>query len=63
MNIQFIDKMIMVISAISLGAATYWIQWANELQFARKHAMMRDYIIRHPERFPEPGTVLLIFLL
>ena len=53
----------MVISAISLGAATYWIQWANELQFARKHAMMRDYIIRHPERFPEPGTVLLIFLL
>ncbi|KAF3428979.1 hypothetical protein E2986_10966 [Frieseomelitta varia] len=47
----------MVISAISLGVASYWLQWSAELQFARKHAMMRDYIMRHPEHFPEPGII------
>ncbi|KOX76385.1 hypothetical protein WN51_11716 [Melipona quadrifasciata] len=50
----YFNKLYMVISAIGLGVGAYWIQWTAELQFARKHAIMRDYIIRHPERFPEP---------
>ncbi|XP_050575554.1 uncharacterized protein LOC126915156 isoform X1 [Bombus affinis] len=29
--------------------------WAADLRFARRDAIMRDYIMRHPERFPEPG--------
>ncbi|XP_033196528.1 NADH dehydrogenase (ubiquinone) B14.5 B subunit [Bombus vancouverensis nearcticus] len=30
------------------------IHWAADMRFARKDAIMRDYIMRHPERFPKP---------
>ncbi|XP_033178127.1 NADH dehydrogenase [ubiquinone] 1 subunit C2 isoform X2 [Bombus impatiens] len=30
------------------------IHWLSDIKFARKDAIMRDYIMRHPERFPKP---------
>ncbi|XP_033312110.1 NADH dehydrogenase [ubiquinone] 1 subunit C2 [Bombus bifarius] len=32
----------------------FGIHWVADMRFARKDAIMRDYIMRHPERFPKP---------
>ncbi|XP_050489752.1 uncharacterized protein LOC126873179 [Bombus huntii] len=34
-----------------LGCGFHWI---SDIKFARKDAIMRDYIMHHPERFPKP---------
>lgn len=41
----------------------YIIHGIFEIKSARKDAVMRDYIMRHPEYFPEPGKILQNLLL
>ena len=50
------NKPYIALASIIGCLAGYGLHWAADLRFARRDAIMRDYIMRHPERFPEPDV-------
>ncbi|XP_060825913.1 NADH dehydrogenase [ubiquinone] 1 subunit C2 isoform X2 [Bombus pascuorum] len=48
------NKPYMLLLSITGAFFGYGCHWASDIRFARRDEMMRDYIRRHPERFPEP---------
>ncbi|XP_043583479.1 NADH dehydrogenase [ubiquinone] 1 subunit C2 [Bombus pyrosoma] len=50
------NKPYIVLASIAGFLIGCGIHWASDLRFARKDAILRDYIMRHPERFPKPDV-------
>ncbi|XP_071868186.1 NADH dehydrogenase (ubiquinone) B14.5 B subunit isoform X2 [Bombus fervidus] len=50
------NKPYIVLASIAGALFGYGLHWASDIRFARRDEIMRDYIMRHPERFPEPNV-------
>lgn len=50
------NKPYIVLAAIGGALLGYGVHWTADIRFARKDTIMRDYIMRHPERFPKPDV-------
>ncbi|XP_076749038.1 NADH dehydrogenase (ubiquinone) B14.5 B subunit isoform X2 [Xylocopa sonorina] len=51
---HFNTPLILAITAVT-GALGFTVQEISRIVHARRDASMREYIMLHPERFPEPG--------